>query len=88
MKKLITVLMILVFAAGFIVCDNCFAQRSVNSAQEASKAAKENLMNRRNHGSSQIEWLNNVINVVNMNEPAYKDVAAQNNKAIEASKGR
>jgi hypothetical protein len=86
MKNVKLVLICMVFAAGSSICSDVFAQREVNSAQEAGKTAKESLMNRRNHGSSQIGWLNNVINVVNINEPVYKDVAAENNKAIEESK--
>lgn len=84
MKKTIAVCMI--FIAAIIMCGDAFAQRSVNSAQDAARAAKESLKNP-NYSSSQVGWLNNIINVINLNEPAYKDVAAQNNKAIEERKG-
>lgn len=86
LKKMLLISAVLSSMA--IYSGDCFAQRYINSAEEASKKAKEDLMDRRNHATSQIDWLNNVINVVNMNEPAYKDVAAQNNKAIEESRGR
>lgn len=82
MKKIMSVVLSMVFMAM-----PAFAQRSVNNAQEAAKAAKGSLRNPR-CSSSQIGWLNNVINAVNMNEPAYKDIAAKNNKAIEESRGR
>ena len=84
MKKAIVACMI--FVAAFIMHSDVFAQRSVNSAEDAALAAKESLKNP-NYSSSQVNWLNNVINVINLNEPAYKDVAAQNNKAIEERKG-
>jgi hypothetical protein len=82
MKKIILVVIVMVFIATPV-----FAQRYVNSAEEASKKAKESLRNP-HYSSSQIGWLDNVIKVVNINEPAYKDIAAKNNKAIEESKGR
>jgi len=88
MKTITSILACAVFAAGAIVCSDVSAQRDVNSAQEAAQAAKESLRNRRNHATSQIGWLDNVINAVNLNEPAYKDIAAQTNKAIEESRGR
>lgn len=87
MKNIKLILVCMVLATGAIVCSDVFAQRYVNSAEEASKKAKESLKNP-HYSSSQIGWLDNVIKMVNLNEPAYKDVAAQNNKAIEESKGR
>ena len=88
MKNTALILACVLFAIVTIMCSDTFAQRSVNSAQEAAKAAQESLKNQRNRSSSQIDWLNNVINTVNMNDPADKDVASRNNKAIEESKGR
>lgn len=84
MKKILAIFVIFI-AAAFINSDG-FAQRYIKSAEEAARAAKESIEHRRNHATSQIEWLNNVINIVNLNEPAYKDIAEQNNKAIEESR--
>ncbi|MCX5712611.1 MAG: hypothetical protein NTY47_06055 [Candidatus Omnitrophica bacterium] len=75
MKKIMLILMCLIFAAETIVCGDVFAQRSVNSAQEAARAAKESLTDRSGGNSSQIEWLDQIIDVVNMNGPASKDAA-------------
>lgn len=86
MKRAMTICV--VFIAVAAMCGDAFAQRYVNTAEEASRAAKASLENNRNHATSKVEWLNNVISVINLNEPAYKDVAAQNNKAIEESRGR
>jgi len=88
MGKVAAALVCIVFAAGAIMCGDAFAQRGVNTAEDAARAARASLTNQRNRSSSQIEWLNGVINTINMNEPAKKDIAAQNNAAIEESKYR
>ena len=88
MKNIAVISACIVFVAGAIICGDVFAQRSVNSAEDAAKAAKASLMNQHSRSSSQIEWLNNVVNTINMNKPAQRDIAAQNNKAIEESRGR
>ena len=88
MRNVVVISVCIVFAAGAIICGDVFAQRSVNSAEDAAKAARASLMNQHNRSSSQIGWLDNVVNMINMNDPAKKDIAAQNNKAIEESKGR
>lgn len=86
LKKALSAVAIIL--AGIVAGTDAFAQRSVNSAQDAARAAKNSLSNKSGQSSSQIEWLNSVINVVNMNESGKRDVAAENNKAIEESRGR
>ncbi len=84
MKKAIVISVSLVFAAGSLLCGNVFAQRSVNSAQDAAKAAKASLTNRSGNSSSQIEWLDQVIHAVNMDGPAAKDTSTQKGKSGRA----
>jgi len=73
MKKMTTIFIGMIFAAGSIMCGDLFAQRSVNVSQDAAKAARESLTNRSGGSSSQIEWLDQVIHAVNMDEPHAKD---------------
>jgi archaellum component FlaF (FlaF/FlaG flagellin family) len=84
MKTKVTMCVLL--ASIFIFSGDVFAQRYVNNAQEAAEAAKRRLSEKNNRSSSQIEWLNNVVNVINMSEPK-KDVAEENNRAIREYKG-
>jgi len=60
MKKIV-----LAAFAIVILAMPAYAQRSVNSAQDAAKAAKASLVNQSGGSSSQIEWLDQVIDVVN-----------------------
>jgi hypothetical protein len=69
MKKVISVLICIVLAAGAIICRDAFAQRSVNVAQEAATKAREGLAKGPHKNSSQIDWLDNVVNVINMEKP-------------------
>lgn len=48
-----------------ILATPVYAQRSVNSAQDAAKAAKASLVNQSGGSSSKIEWLDQVIDVIN-----------------------
>jgi len=73
MKKVIISMICIVFAAGTMVCDDVFAQRSVNAAQDAAKAAKASLTNRSGNSSSQIGWLDQVVDIINMDDTATKD---------------
>lgn len=73
MKRLTVLLVCAVFAAGAVICGASFAQRSVNTAEDAAKAAKASLMNKPRGASSQIEWLNQVVNMINMDESSPKD---------------
>lgn len=78
MKKVTVVLACIIFLAGTILCNDLFAQRSVNSAQDAAKAAKASLTNRSGSGSSsQIDWLNQVVNIINMEGSAPKDSSTE-----------
>ena len=81
MKKIVLILICITFAAGYVFCGNVFAQRGINNSQDAANAAKASLSNRPNNSSSQIEWLNNVINVVNMKEPVSKETSAKKDKS-------
>ena len=88
MKKIAAICIIL--AVGMMSSD-VFAQRYVNSADQAAKAARTSMEKRGSQSSSQIGWLNDVINVINMDQQPVnvnRDVAAENNKAIEESKYR
>ena len=67
MRKIVLVVLAVIFMATPV-----FAQRSLNYAQEAAKKAQERNMASRNNSSSQIEWLDNVIKVVNMDESSSK----------------
>lgn len=87
MNKIIVAICIF-FVMGAVMCSDIFAQRYVNSAGDAARKAKESLVNKGNRSSSQIEWLDNVINTINMDKPVHGDVAAENNKAIEESRCR
>jgi len=87
-KKIAAICIIL--AVGMMSSD-VFAQRYVNSADQAAKAARTSMEKRGSQSSSQIGWLNDVINVINMDQQPVnvnRDVAAENNKAIEESKYR
>ena len=77
MGKIIFILIFLIFTAWAIACGNVFAQRSVNSAQEAAKKARESLVTRPSSSSSQIEWLDKLVKTVNMNEPAPKGASTR-----------
>ena len=79
MKKEIFVVVCMVFAAGAIICSDAFAQRGINASQDAAKAAKASLANRPGDSSSQIDWLDQVVNVINMNEPNSKDSSTVKN---------
>jgi hypothetical protein len=81
MKKAIVVLICLVYALGAIVCGNTFAQRSVNAAQDAARAAKESLTSRSYGSSSRIKWLDQIIDAVNMDETASKGASIQSDKS-------
>ena len=80
MKKVFAVVC-MVFVACAIICYNVFAQRSVNSADDAAKAARASLVNRPTHASSQIDWLNQTINVINLDGFASKDSSTEKNKS-------
>ena len=80
MKKVFAVVC-MVFVACAIICYNVFAQRSVNNADEAAKAARASLMNRPSHASSQIGWLNQTINVINLDGLNSKDNSTEKNKS-------
>ncbi|MDO8535683.1 MAG: hypothetical protein Q7S30_01550 [Candidatus Omnitrophota bacterium] len=79
MKKIIVVC--LVFVAGVVMSSDVFAQRGVNNSQEAAKAARDSLSNRHGRSSSQIDWLNQAINVINMDQPDSKDSSSENKKS-------
>ncbi len=73
MKKIIALSIFMAFVAGAIVCSDLFAQRSVNAADDAAKAARASLMNKPGKSSSQIEWLNQVVKVINMDDTATEE---------------
>ena len=75
MKKMVMVS--LVFAVVAFMCSDVFAQRCVNNAQESANKARASLAVRSNSSSSSIEWLNQVINVVNMDQPVTKEVSSE-----------
>ena len=81
MKKVIVVLTCLVYALGATVCGNAFAQRSMNAAQDAAKAAKASITSRSHGSSSQIKWLDQIIDVVNMDETAPKGTSTRSDKS-------
>jgi hypothetical protein len=87
MRRLISGFVCTALASGIILCGEASAQRYVNNAQEAAKAAQNSLKKQRSQSSSQIEWLNSVVNTINMRDPSENDIAAQNNKAIEEGRG-
>ena len=84
MKELIIVSMCLIFAAGAIVPGNVFAQRSMNAAQDAAKAAKASLASQSHSSSSQIKWVDQLIDVINMDETAPKGTSTRTNKSDTA----
>ena len=84
MRRSTVILICLIFAAGAIVCGDVFAQRGIDNAQEAAKAAKASLTTRPHSSSSQIEWLDQFIDVVNMEKPATKGTSTLKNKTRKA----
>ena len=81
MKKTTVALTCLVYALGAIVCGNAFAQRSMNAAQDAAKAAKASITSQSHGSSSQIKWLDQVIDVVNMDETTSESTSTPSDKS-------
>jgi hypothetical protein len=80
MKKTVMTCVVL---ASVAACGGAFAQRYVNTADEAAKKARESLADRHDHASSNIKWLDNVIDVVNMDKPKAKDASGDNKSEAE-----
>lgn len=55
MKRVIVISILLAFVIILAACDKCFAQRSVNSAQQAAESAKETLQDQGDGSQPMIE---------------------------------